>query len=147
MEGLGTGEYTLKFKTCFQSVSIVCVSLDNLTLLRFCCRHHCHLPLGGLQSPGAARAGPVRHHLSLPCIFLQSSEDYRTRPCTSNHLPQAPCPSFKWNYSKQTRTTCNKKKKWKQKKIYKKKNKTKLSVLFHWTSSSESAGHTNSCCV
>lgn len=30
-----------------------------------CFRYHCHLPLGGLQSPGAARAGSVRHHLSL----------------------------------------------------------------------------------
>lgn len=28
------------------------------------CRHHGHLPLGGLQPPGAARAGPVRHHLA-----------------------------------------------------------------------------------
>uniref|UniRef100_A0AAR2K7B7 Retinal rod rhodopsin-sensitive cGMP 3',5'-cyclic phosphodiesterase subunit gamma n=1 Tax=Pygocentrus nattereri TaxID=42514 RepID=A0AAR2K7B7_PYGNA len=28
--------------------------------------HHCHLPLGGLQPPGAARAGPVRHHLNPP---------------------------------------------------------------------------------
>nr|XP_031531785.1 retinal rod rhodopsin-sensitive cGMP 3',5'-cyclic phosphodiesterase subunit gamma isoform X1 [Vicugna pacos] len=28
-------------------------------------RHHCHLPVGSLQSPGAARAGPVRDHLAL----------------------------------------------------------------------------------
>ena len=29
------------------------------------CRHHRHLPMGGLQPPGTARAGPVRHHLVL----------------------------------------------------------------------------------
>lgn len=27
-------------------------------------RHHSHLPMGSLQPPGAARAGPVRHHLA-----------------------------------------------------------------------------------
>uniref|UniRef100_A0A7N9C866 Retinal rod rhodopsin-sensitive cGMP 3',5'-cyclic phosphodiesterase subunit gamma n=1 Tax=Macaca fascicularis TaxID=9541 RepID=A0A7N9C866_MACFA len=26
--------------------------------------HHGHLPLGGLQPPGAARAGPIWHHLA-----------------------------------------------------------------------------------
>lgn len=36
-------------------------------------------------------------------ISLQSSEDYRPHPCTSNHLPQAPSPSFKMElYSKET---------------------------------------------
>lgn len=52
----------------------------------FCHRHHCHLSLGGLQSPGAARAGPVRHHLSLGSAPIRSCPD--SRPC-SNHLPQA----------------------------------------------------------
>lgn len=30
----------------------------------FSCRHHGHLPMGGLQPPGAARTGPVWHHLA-----------------------------------------------------------------------------------
>lgn len=42
------------------------------------CRHHRHLPVGGLQPPGAARAGPVRHHLAL---------DPRPRPLYSAAHP------------------------------------------------------------
>lgn len=41
-----------------------CLNVPQWSAFPF--RHHCYLPLGGLQSPGAARAGPVRHHLSLP---------------------------------------------------------------------------------
>lgn len=39
--------------------------VDSGPLLR---RHHSHLPVGGLQPPGAARAGPVRHHLAAPAV-------------------------------------------------------------------------------
>lgn len=66
MEGLGTGEFTSGFKMHSISLSMTCEGLTTLTSPSVCCRHHRHLPLGGLQSPGAAWAGPVRHHLSLP---------------------------------------------------------------------------------
>lgn len=48
-----------------------------------CCvstyRHHCHLPLGGLQPSGASRVGSVWYHLSIspshhpPCHGLQTT--------------------------------------------------------------------------
>lgn len=65
MEGLGTGEFIWAFKyISYHFLS----SAGGLATSHVCffCRHHCHLPLGGLQSPGAAWAGAVRHHLSLP---------------------------------------------------------------------------------
>uniref|UniRef100_A0AAQ4RP33 Retinal rod rhodopsin-sensitive cGMP 3',5'-cyclic phosphodiesterase subunit gamma n=1 Tax=Gasterosteus aculeatus aculeatus TaxID=481459 RepID=A0AAQ4RP33_GASAC len=68
MEGLGTGELTLALSVVI-STSLLCLSL----CLSLFCRHHCHLPLGGLQSPGAERAGQVRHHL---------------RPCAASRCPE-----------------------------------------------------------
>lgn len=70
MEGLGTGEVTL-----LASAGSAIKGLEHRIYFRFLCfRYHRHLPLGGLQSPGAARAGSVRHHLSLsrtpPAILL-----------------------------------------------------------------------------
>lgn len=37
---------------------------SSLIQAPFSHRHHGHLPLGGLQPPGAARAGPIWHHLA-----------------------------------------------------------------------------------
>lgn len=73
MEGLGTGEFTHHTSPGSSIKSLKCIIL-------FCClhfRYYRHLSLGGLQSPGAAWAGSVRHHLSLPRTSLQSSGDYR----------------------------------------------------------------------
>lgn len=46
----------------------------------FSCRHHGHLPVGGLQPPGAARAGPVRHHLAGPASHGPSHPCCPLRP-------------------------------------------------------------------
>lgn len=54
-----------------------------------------------------------------------SSEPSCDPPSTSNHLPQAPSLSFKWNYSE--RTYCNEHKKWKNR-----KKTSPKKVLFHW---------------
>lgn len=145
MEGLGTGKIRFVFKMHLISVAVTCRGLINIASWSFFfCRHHRHLPLGGLQSPGAAWAGPVWYHLSLPACLCHP-EDYRPRPCTSNHLPQAR--SFKWKYSKQTTTmNCNEHKKWKKrKKVYKKKQKNNnflssyTGFLFSFCSSHTSA--------
>uniref|UniRef100_A0A8D3D1Y9 Retinal rod rhodopsin-sensitive cGMP 3',5'-cyclic phosphodiesterase subunit gamma n=1 Tax=Scophthalmus maximus TaxID=52904 RepID=A0A8D3D1Y9_SCOMX len=66
MEGLGTGEFSSDLKVHRVSLCLFGPSQPLASHVLFFCRHHRHLPLGGLQSPGAARAGPVRHHLS-PC--------------------------------------------------------------------------------
>lgn len=50
MEGLGTGGFMLGLKI----VSELCRELSNFISVALFSRHHCHLPLGGLQSPGAA---------------------------------------------------------------------------------------------
>lgn len=63
MEGLGTGKCMLRLKPL---ASVLCRDLNKFTSVLSFCRHHCHLPMGGLQSPGAAWAGPVWYHLSLP---------------------------------------------------------------------------------
>lgn len=131
MEGLGTGESILRFKTHSISLSMIIKGLNTLKSPSVCYRHHRHLPLGGLQSPGAAWAGPVRHHLSLPsppcnplritghvhalqtiCLRLHLLALNGTLP---NKLPEWPV----------THTKNGKR----EKKNYKKK---KLSVLFHW---------------
>uniref|UniRef100_A0A3Q4IGE8 Retinal rod rhodopsin-sensitive cGMP 3',5'-cyclic phosphodiesterase subunit gamma n=1 Tax=Neolamprologus brichardi TaxID=32507 RepID=A0A3Q4IGE8_NEOBR len=51
MEGLGTGKCMLRLKPL---ASVLCRDLNKFTSVLSFCRHHCHLPMGGLQSPGAA---------------------------------------------------------------------------------------------
>lgn len=95
----------------------------------FCCRHHCHLPLGGLQSPGAAWAGSVWHHLSLPaspCNPLRITGYVHALQtiCLRLHLL-----ALKWNFIPKKLTTCNKHKNWKKRKNNLQK-KQQLSVVF-----------------
>lgn len=66
-------------------------------------RHHGHLPVGGLQPPGAARAGPVRHHLAAPASRPPAAPHPHTpqpgrQDCeidlkTRGQRRQAPCPT------------------------------------------------------
>lgn len=71
------------------------------------CRHHGHLPVGGLQPPRAARAGPVRHHLAPDLDQSQNSPPAaRPAPCPpSSHRDPSlrectDCPGRVWRPSK-----------------------------------------------
>lgn len=85
----------------------------------FCPRHHRHLPLGGLQSLGAAWVSPVWNHLSLDSAPIWSCTDYR--PC-QNRLPQVPSSSSPIGLSFRPVV----------KNYLRKKQKKKLLLIFYW---------------
>lgn len=104
----------LRFQIHLISLSILCRRLSSVTCL-FLLQTSLSFAPGRPSITWSCMSWPSTASSEPSRISLQSPEDYR--PCTSNHLPPAPCPSFKWNFLKQTTTVnCNKHKKWKKRK-------------------------------
>lgn len=125
MEGLGTGEFIWGFNYISYHFLSSCRQLDNITGL-FLLQTSLSFAPGRPSITWSCMSWPSTASSEPSRIPLQSPEDYR--PCTSNHLPPAPCPSFTWNSSKQTTTM----KLWQTKKMENKCSQKNVSGLFYW---------------